>query len=149
LFYSASDLDFFLLVFLFVLLKRSKKGLGSSMIQMYRTALAETCDKLVDSYTQLIRRSVVGPSLDAGADENLGIQVAVDQLESSAQALLRVTQELKVRAILREEKQINAEIGESKIVLKQAEEKLNGTIDRIRRECKVAMQEIMDEISAE
>jgi hypothetical protein len=149
LFYSASDLDFFLLVFLFVLLKRSKKGLGSSMIQMYRTALAETCDKLVDSYTQLIRRSVVGPSLDAGADENLGIQVAVDQLESSAQALLRVTQELKVRAILREEEQINAEIGESKIVLKQAEEKLNGTIDRIRRECKVAMQEIMDEISAE
>ena len=116
------------------------------MIPMYRASLADTCDRLMDSYSQLLRLSVIGVSLDAGADENLGLVVAADGIESGAQALLRLTQELKVRSILQEEKAVNSEIAASKAQLKQAEEKINASIDRIRKECKEAMMEIMKEV---
>jgi hypothetical protein len=118
------------------------------MIPMYRTALADTCDRLLDSYSQLLKLSTIGSSLDPGADENLGIQIAADGIESGAQSLLRLSQELKVRSILQEERAVNVEVSQTKKELKEAEEKLSLVVNRVRQECKVAMQEIMDEVSS-
>ncbi len=117
------------------------------MMGMYRTALADSCDKLVDAFYQLVKLSLIGPSLDAGVDECLGIAVAAEQMEESSEALLRVAQELKVRAILQEERAVNAEVAAAKLRYQQAQARLAATTERVRSECKAAMEEVMTEIA--
>jgi hypothetical protein len=117
------------------------------MLGIYRTALADTCDRLVESYNQIVRLAATGQQLDAGVDECLGIAVAAEQMEESSEALLRVTQELKVRAILREERAVNAEVAAARARYQQAQARLVTTTERVRAECKAALQDIMAELA--
>lgn len=117
------------------------------MQQIYRTTLSDTCDRMLDGMNQLVRLAPVGASLDAGVDECLAVQVAAEQMiVSSAEALLRVSQELRVRELLKEEKDINAEVAARKDVLKAANDELCKTMDRLRSECKQALFELNAEL---
>lgn len=63
------------------------------MQHIYRTSLADACDRLLDGMNQMLRLAQVGPALDAGVDECVGIDVASEQMiVASAEALLRVSQ---------------------------------------------------------
>ena len=87
---------------------------SAQMIPLYTTALADQVDKIGDAFQMIVKKSKLGDELDAGKerkesrvkpselfylglDECLAIDVATENIISGGEALIRVSQELKIR----------------------------------------------------
>ena len=121
---------------------------SSPAVTIYRTALADTCERLVDSFGTLVRLAAVGSGLDPGEDESLGVEAAAAGIAAAAEALARATGELRVRAALREEAEVNREVERARTEYRAARGRVEKTCERVRGECKAAIAEIMSEISS-
>ena len=118
---------------------------NATMVPLYRTALADQIDRINDSFQNLVKNSVVGNSLDPGSEQCLAIAIASENIIGGAEALLRVSQELKTRQILSEEAEVNREIREARVRYKQHQSDVDAVVERVRRELKDGIEEMMEE----
>ena len=98
------------------------------------------------AYELFFLGSRVGDSLDPGLEECLAAAAASENIVSAAEALMRVSEELKIREILQEERAVNEEVAASKKRFVQAQAEVDAVVLAVRRQCKDAIQELMAEI---
>ena len=119
---------------------------NTAMIPLYRTALNDQMDRLAASFQSILAHSEVGDALDCGNDQCFAINVASESLVQGAEALLRVSQELKTRAILAEETPVNDEAAHMRRQYAASRQAVDAVVERVARECKDAIADIMREV---